>query len=40
VRNLKEGDGLTNADPEVQAAVSELLAKKSALAELEERAAV
>ena len=36
VRRLKDEDGLTNADPEVQDAVAELLKRKSALAALEE----
>ena len=36
VRRLKDDDGLTNADPEVQDAVAELLKRKSALATLEE----
>jgi hypothetical protein len=36
VRRLKDEDGLTNSDPEVQDAVAELLARKSVLAELEE----
>jgi hypothetical protein len=38
VRRLKDEDGLTNADPEVQDAVAELLKRKSALAALEEEA--
>ena len=33
---MKDEDGLTNSDPEVQDAVAELLARKSVLAELEE----
>ena len=36
VRRLKDEQGLTNADPEVQDAVAELLKRKSALAALEE----
>ena len=34
--SLEDEDGLTNADPEVQDAVAELLKRKSALAALEE----
>jgi hypothetical protein len=37
VRALKEGQGLTNADPQVQAAVAELQTRKAALAELSEK---
>ena len=36
VRRLKDDEGMSNSDPEVQEAVSELLARKSALAVLEE----
>jgi len=38
VRRLKEGQGLSNGDPAVAAAVAELLERKAALAALEERA--
>lgn len=37
VRALKEGQGLTNADPQVQAAVAELQTRKAALTELSEK---
>lgn len=37
VRALKEGQGLTNADPQVQDAVAELQQRKAALAELQEK---
>lgn len=39
VRRLKDDEGMSNSDPEVQEAVSELLARKSALAALEEKVA-
>lgn len=39
VRALKEGGGKTNADVEVQAAVAELLARKEALAGMQQRTA-
>ena len=34
VRRLKDDEGMSNSDPEVQEAVSELLARKSALPRL------
>lgn len=37
VRALKEGQGLTNADPQVQNAVAELQQRKDTLAKLQER---
>lgn len=37
VRALKEGQGLTNADPQVVKAVAELQQRKAALVELQEK---
>ena len=36
VRDLKEGKGLDNSDPEVQAAVDELLKRKAAVDKLKQ----
>lgn len=39
VRSLKEGQGLTNSDPAVKAAVDELLQRKNKLQQMQERLA-